>query len=171
MLKTILFPTDGSESGQPVLNSALELLKQVDGKLIVLSVAGTLSYNPLSEDVPSIDWKDYEAQQRRRAQSVLDDVSAQAAQAGVACDTLLEQSDDPAAVILDTAQKLRPDAIFMASHRRSGLTRLFVGSETQKVLSHASTPVMVFRWTSLSATAHETKPAASEPRQSLAGTG
>jgi nucleotide-binding universal stress UspA family protein len=33
----------------------------------------------------------------------------------------------------------------MASHGRKGLNRLFVGSETQKVLAHTSIPVLVFR--------------------------
>ncbi len=145
MIRTILLPTDGSDSSGPALQAALEWLKQVDGRLVVLSVAGTLSYNPLAEEVPSIDWKDYEEKQRRRAQCVLDDVCAHARQAGVPCDTVLEQSDDPATAILDTARKQQVDAIFMASHRRSRLNRLFVGSQTQKVLAHAELPVMVFR--------------------------
>jgi nucleotide-binding universal stress UspA family protein len=33
----------------------------------------------------------------------------------------------------------------MASHGRKGINRLFVGSETQKVLAHTTLPVMVFR--------------------------
>jgi nucleotide-binding universal stress UspA family protein len=33
----------------------------------------------------------------------------------------------------------------MASHRKSKLMQLFVGSSTQKVLTHAHIPVMVFR--------------------------
>lgn len=145
MIKTILFPTDGSDSARPALDAALDWLRQVNGRLIVLSVAGKLSFNPLSEDVPSIDWKDYELKQQQRARRVLDQIDADARQAGIDCTTVLEQSEDPADVIVDTARKYAVDAIFMASHRRSGLTRLFVGSQTQKVLSHTSVPVMVFR--------------------------
>jgi nucleotide-binding universal stress UspA family protein len=33
----------------------------------------------------------------------------------------------------------------MASHGRKGLTALVVGSETMKVLTHSSIPVLVFR--------------------------
>lgn len=145
MIKTILVPTDGSDTSRPAITAALDWLRQVDGKLVVLSVADTLSYNPLAEDVPSIDWKAYEAAQRQRAQRILDEVAASARQAGVACDTVLEQSDDPAAMILDTARQRQADAIFMASHRHSRLSRLFVGSQTQKVLAHTGLPVMVFR--------------------------
>lgn len=37
------------------------------------------------------------------------------------------------------------DLIVMASHGRSGLSRLLLGSETQAVLSRASIPVLVVR--------------------------
>jgi nucleotide-binding universal stress UspA family protein len=33
----------------------------------------------------------------------------------------------------------------MASHGRKGLNKLFLGSETQKVLAHTTLPVMVLR--------------------------
>jgi nucleotide-binding universal stress UspA family protein len=42
-----------------------------------------------------------------------------------------------------TAEKYGCDAIVMASHGRSGLNRLFLGSETQKVLAHTHLPVLV----------------------------
>lgn len=144
MIRTILLPTDGSDSSRPALEAALEWLKQVNGKLVVVSVAGTLSCNPLTEEAPSIDWKDYDEKQRQRARRVLDGVCAQATQAGVACEAVLAQSDDPAAAIVDASRTHPVDAIFMASHRHSRLTRLFVGSQTQKVLAHAGVPVMVF---------------------------
>ena len=37
------------------------------------------------------------------------------------------------------------DLIFMASHGRRGLSGILLGSETQKVLTHAKVPVLVFR--------------------------
>ncbi len=145
MLSTILLPTDGSESTLPVLSTALDWVKRVNGKLVVLSVAGTLSYNPLAGDIPSIDWRAYEEEQRLRAQRILAQAKAMADAAGVPCDTVLEQSDDPAEKILLTAKTHSCDAIFMAAHRRPRLLRLLAGSQTQKVLAHASVPVMVFR--------------------------
>jgi nucleotide-binding universal stress UspA family protein len=33
----------------------------------------------------------------------------------------------------------------MASHGRSGLSKLIIGSETQKVLANTTTPVLVMR--------------------------
>ena len=144
MIHTILLPTDGSDITEPALKAAMEWLKQVNGKLVVLSVARTLHYNPLSENVPSTDWKAYEEEQRRRSNQILDQVRIIAEQSGVHCETVLEQSDDPAEKIILTAKSHHCDAIFMTAHRRPRLTRLFIGSQTQKVLAHSDLPVMVF---------------------------
>ena len=46
----------------------------------------------------------------------------------------------------DLAEATREcDAIFIASHGRRGLSRLILGSVTQKVLAHSKVPVLVFR--------------------------
>ena len=65
--------------------------------------------------------------------------------AGVPCETVVEQSEDAARKIVEVADRMQCDAIFMASHRKSALEKLFVGSATQKVLSLTNVPVMVFR--------------------------
>jgi len=44
-----------------------------------------------------------------------------------------------------TAKERGCDSIFMASHGRRGLTGVLLGSETHKVLTHSTIPVMVFR--------------------------
>lgn len=45
--------------------------------------------------------------------------------------------------IIDVAKKSKADVILMPSHRRSGLKRLFLGSETQAVVVHSKLPVLV----------------------------
>jgi nucleotide-binding universal stress UspA family protein len=47
--------------------------------------------------------------------------------------------------IIDAAKKQKCDVIFMASHGRRGLSRLMMGSVTQKVLTHSKIPVVVYR--------------------------
>jgi nucleotide-binding universal stress UspA family protein len=52
---------------------------------------------------------------------------------------------EPWRAILDTAKKRKCDLIVMASHGRSGVTGFLLGSETNKVLAHATIPVLVCR--------------------------
>jgi len=47
--------------------------------------------------------------------------------------------------VIATAKDHHCDLIVMASHGRRGLSRLLLGSETQQVLTHASTAVLVVR--------------------------
>jgi nucleotide-binding universal stress UspA family protein len=54
-------------------------------------------------------------------------------------------SSTPYKAIIETAGREGCDLIFMASHGRSGLSGLLIGSETNKVLSHSKIPVLVYR--------------------------
>ena len=51
----------------------------------------------------------------------------------------------PHEAILAAAQRCAADLIVMASHGRRGLSALFLGSETQKVLTGSPLPVLVVR--------------------------
>jgi nucleotide-binding universal stress UspA family protein len=47
--------------------------------------------------------------------------------------------------IIKAAKSQKCDLIVMASHGRGGLEGLLIGSQTQKVLTHSKTPVLVCR--------------------------
>jgi nucleotide-binding universal stress UspA family protein len=51
----------------------------------------------------------------------------------------------PVAEILECAAEREADLIAMSTHGHGGLTRLILGSVTDKVLRSASVPVLVFR--------------------------
>jgi nucleotide-binding universal stress UspA family protein len=72
-------------------------------------------------------------------------VVLEAERAGVDCSTLLAVNSRPWEGILKTARARKSEAIVMASHGRSGLGGLFLGSETQRVLAHSRIPVLVIR--------------------------
>jgi nucleotide-binding universal stress UspA family protein len=55
------------------------------------------------------------------------------------------KSDLVADALVTAAAKSKADLIVMASHGRSGIKRLLLGSETQHVLTHAKIPVLVLR--------------------------
>ena len=71
--------------------------------------------------------------------------SQQAAKkAGVPCEVMTVTSDYPADTILETAKKKKCDLIVMATHGRRGISGVLLGSETQRVVTHAEIPVLVY---------------------------
>ena len=80
---------------------------------------------------------------KARTQRILDAVAMQAA--GVACETIQVEHDDPYRAIIDTADSKGCDLIVMASHGRRGISAIVLGSETVKVLTHCKIPVLVYR--------------------------
>ena len=68
-----------------------------------------------------------------------------AAAAGVSCNTIHVQHSQPYQAILDAAKNERCDLIIMASHGRRGISAIVLGSETVKVLTHSTIPVLVYR--------------------------
>jgi len=65
--------------------------------------------------------------------------------AGVPFTSVAAKAFTPYEGIIAAAKKRKCDVIFMASHGRRGISRLIMGSVTQKVLSHAKIPVVVYR--------------------------
>ncbi|HYD61232.1 MAG TPA: universal stress protein [Noviherbaspirillum sp.] len=145
MFKTILVPTDGSPLSDRAINAAVEFAKETGGSLVGLSVAEPYPFSPLSGNTFSDDRMRYEDKARDIAKEYVRKIAAAANVLGVPCKTVVAQSFSPSDEIVATAERLACDAIFMATHGRKGLNRLFVGSETQKVLVNTTIPVMVFR--------------------------
>ncbi len=59
--------------------------------------------------------------------------------------TVILKQGESYKLIVDTAKNLGADVIVMGSHGRTGLTRLLMGSITEKVIGHAACPVLVVK--------------------------
>ena len=145
MFKTILVPTDGSPMSDKAINAAVEVAKQNSGCVVGLSVAEPYPFTPLAASTFSDERSLYEEKARDIARQHVQKVKAAAHVLGVPCEVVLTQSFSPSYEILAAADRFGCDAIFMATHGRKGLSRIFIGSETQKVLADSTIPVMVFR--------------------------
>jgi nucleotide-binding universal stress UspA family protein len=73
----------------------------------------------------------------------LNGVAEQARTAGVVCDTVQVEEDHAYEAIIVTAEQRGCDLIVMASHGRSGIAAVVLGSVTTKVLTHTKIPVLV----------------------------
>ena len=67
--------------------------------------------------------------------------------AGVSCEVVQVEQEHPYKAIIDVANSKACDLIVMASHGRRGISAIVLGSETLKVLTHSTIPVLVYRGT------------------------
>lgn len=144
MFKKILLPTDGSDLSTKAIEGGLEFARALNAGVVGLTVIEPYSYSNLSEYRPeTLD--DYEQRTLKAAAERLGKVADAAARASVPVETVTVKSFSPFEAIIDTAKAKGCDVIFMASHGRKGLSAVLLGSETQKVLTHSTIPVMVYR--------------------------
>jgi nucleotide-binding universal stress UspA family protein len=144
MYKRILIPTDGSDISLKAAQAAIALARTTGAELYAISVKEPFPYSAISEMQPVPPQEFYDAQERIAAERVNAVVSA-AVSAGVTCHAQTIEALRPWEAILDHAKSQACDLIVMASHGRSGLSAMLLGSETQKVLTHSSTPVLVIK--------------------------
>ena len=144
MYQRILFPTDGSDITAKALQSAIGLAKLCHAEIVTLAVMEPFPYSAISEMQPVPPQEFFDAQQRvasTRVKAVMEATQA----AGVACKGDTVESTHAWEAILDHAKARACDVIVMASHGRRGVSALLLGSETQKVLTHSTLPVLVVR--------------------------
>ena len=144
MYKRILFPTDGSDITAKALQSALGLAKLCGAELQTLAVMDPFPYSAISEMQP-VPPQEFLDAQLRLAQARVKVVTDAAAAAGVPCKGSTVEGLHPWEAILDHAKATGCDLVVMASHGRRGMAALLLGSETQKVLTHSTLPVLVVR--------------------------
>ena len=143
MYKHILIPTDGSELAEHAVTHGLSLAKSVGAKVTVMIVEEVFNWPPLVEAGAREHLSLYAEQIKKLATSALNRSANAAKQAGVPCETIQVQDVPPYQAIIATATDRGCDLIVMASHGRSGLSAVVLGSVTNKVLTHAKTHVLV----------------------------
>ena len=147
MYKHILIPTDGSKLSHKTIVAGVELAQALGAQVTGLFAAPAAT--PLVyRDLLPVGYGTPEQNAvliKRAALRYLAVIERAAKAAGVPCETVSVTDDFPADAILSLAKRRKCDLIFMASHGRRGLGGLLLGSETQKVLTHARIPVLVHR--------------------------
>ena len=144
MYKRILVPTDGSDITAKAVQSAVDIARLCGAELYVLAVKEPFPYSAISEMQPVPPQEFFDAQERVAVARVKTATDAAAA-AGVTCHGHTVEALHPWEAILDHAKAQGCDLIVMASHGRRGVSALLLGSETQKVLTHSTLPVLVVR--------------------------
>ena len=148
MYKHILLAYDGSLLSDKALNEAAALAKCTNARVTVIYVA-TPHHLLLGggREVPGLKRLEQQYAQEidGEARQMLDLARQRIAATGVEADALLDHGKAPHQNLVEAALRLKCDLIVMASHGRRGVEGLVVGSQTMKVLTHTSLPVLVVR--------------------------
>ncbi len=145
MYKNLLIATDGSELAEKGVTHGLALAKALGAKVIVVTVSDPWTAFVTGEVGASFPIDEYERACEVNASAVLSAVAKRAEASGVACQKRYVKDQFPAEGILETAKDDGADLIVMASHGRSGVQRLLLGSQANKVVTHSTVPVLVCR--------------------------
>ncbi len=147
MFRNILVPTDGSALSRKAIKKAVTLAKKTGARVTGFHVAPSYKFNVYADYVPPdfILPADFEVRQKKVAARHLEPIKKECASSGVRCATYFVCSDFAADAIVNAAKKYKCDLIAMASHGRSGLSKLILGSEAQKVLANTKIAVLVLR--------------------------
>jgi nucleotide-binding universal stress UspA family protein len=145
MYANILIPTDGSELAGKAVEHGVAFARAIGARIVVLTVVAPFriftANAEMVEDTPAL----YETRMREHSEKILATAAQIATSAGVACETMHVEHEHPYQAIIDAAASKGCDLIIMASHGRRGVAALVLGSETVKVLTHSTIPVLVHR--------------------------
>ncbi len=145
MYKKILIATDGSELALKAVRQGLGLAKALGADAVAITVTEPWTAVVSGEMGIAFPIDDYDKGCAANAAQILGNVTAAAKAAGVACETLHVKERFPAEGIVETAKQRGCDLIVMASHGRRGVSRMLLGSQTNKVVTQSTIPVLVIR--------------------------
>lgn len=135
--KTILVPTDFSDSSVEAIRTALDLVDD-PADVHVLHVLPEIEHT-----APAVLFGDFDEQSRKeKAGKFLSDYTQRHELTGL---TELIRVGNPGMEISNYAEEIEAELIVMPSHGRHGLHRVLLGSVAERVLRYAECPVLVLR--------------------------
>jgi nucleotide-binding universal stress UspA family protein len=146
MFKHILIPTDGSPVASKAAKAGIALAHRLGAKVTAYCAMEALQPIYVEGYVFSRrQLNGFEERARKAGQKHLDAIGKMAKAASVSFTSVVAKARTPYEGIIAAAKKRKCDVIFIASHGRRGLSKLIMGSVTQKVLSHSKMPVVVYQ--------------------------
>lgn len=139
-IKKLLFPTDFSTFAEYALGYAVAMAQEFNATLYMLYVEEILPYIPGDPERKFPDPSIVEQRAKDQMQSSIEKQSATTVQV-----KRFVARGIPADEIVEFAKSEGVDLIVMATHGRTGLKHMLLGSTTEKVVRKASCPVLSIR--------------------------
>ncbi|MBI3869831.1 MAG: universal stress protein [Verrucomicrobia bacterium] len=140
-IKSILVPIDFSDCSKKALQYALPLAKEHQASLTLLYVVPPV-YG--AGEYGGFDYAQWEAGMIAGGEKELAKLVVDGVRGEVPADTLV-RAGSPAREIIETARSLPADLIVIATHGRTGLKHVLLGSVAERVVREAPCPVLVVR--------------------------
>ncbi|MBX9741398.1 MAG: universal stress protein [Beijerinckiaceae bacterium] len=144
----ILIATDGSELSIRGVDYGLELARQLQARVTIVTATERWSVLDMAEKArrgSNNPVEDYDRIVKHHVGDLLTKMAEKAAAAKIPCETVHVADTLPAEAIVETAKSRGCDLIVMSSHGRRGIDRLLLGSQTARVLAMTTLPVVVYR--------------------------
>jgi nucleotide-binding universal stress UspA family protein len=137
-IETILLPVDFSKGSDLATTFAISLAQEYKAKLHVLHVY---------ELVPQYDYlaKEFLEVRKTKLEEALANVIPAESKATIDVEEILAEGTPVHHTIVEKAKELGDDVIVIATHGRTGLAHVFLGSVAEHVIRHATCPVLVVR--------------------------
>ncbi|MBL8391308.1 MAG: universal stress protein [Candidatus Accumulibacter sp.] len=168
MFQHILLPTDGSQLSRDTAERAVSFAKAANATITALYPKPLGNTDNIGDLVEPAVLDRLVAGSDGKSKEYLGFIRKLCKDAGVECTTLSVASDSPWEAIVNVAEDNDCDLIFMSKHGRGGLTSLLLGSETYRVLTHSSIPVLVYRPPEVDASRRKAKEKAREKERKRA---
>ncbi len=138
----VVVPLDGSDLAAEVLGPARDLAVTLGSELLLLAVVEPIAVYPY-QYLEAIG--DVAEVQDAQARLYLDKLVAELRISGGPAVSTRIVHGDAAAQICSVAREVGAGAIAMATHGRSGMARLLLGSVATRTLHQSSVPVLIYR--------------------------
>jgi nucleotide-binding universal stress UspA family protein len=138
MYDDILLAADGSEDSRAATDHALTLATGTGATVHAVSVVETRT----AYDNAIVDPDEVRENLRADAREAIAAVEQAAEEAGVDCETAIEEGPPPER-LLEAIARTGADVVVLGATGRSAFKRLVLGSTTERLLSESPVPVVV----------------------------
>jgi universal stress protein A len=143
-IKTILVPTDFSDYAEYAYKWALGMATDNQAKIVLFHAAPTMSYIAYPEAVYYPDLVRMEQDIVTDAEKRVTEFAAKKGASSIPVETRVAIGE-AVSEICQAAEREHADLIIMGSHGRTGFSHVLLGSVAERVVRHASCPVLVAR--------------------------
>ena len=139
--KTILCATDFSEPSYRAIDYGLRFAEVSGGTLLLAHIIHVPSGELYQQAPPTLNFDEA----KKRSLTLLQEVRDQRLGGYAKCELLVDIGD-PYERLMNIVKERAVDLIVTATHGRSGLGQLLIGSVAEKIIRHAPCPVFVVRY-------------------------